>query len=189
VWRSRDFVAPLARALTEICIALDALLLPALQTVLIFDHLEPQAHNVKLHTKWRVVCAVKHARHHGGLFFTASSRRTLPRRLIGCRVEIVRRLLGARPVRSPVARGAQHLATVAVRALDRIELLGERCVVCVAVILVLGRRCTASTTTTTTNAPFAPCRSTPAPPRAPRRAARHDSRPRAAPSSSRRWLD
>jgi hypothetical protein len=58
--------------LTEICIALDALLLPALQTVLIFDHLEPQAHNVKLHTKWRVVCAVKHARHHGGLFFTAS---------------------------------------------------------------------------------------------------------------------
>lgn len=64
--------------LAEICIALDSLALPALQTVLIFDQLEPQAHNVKLHTKWRVVCAVKHARQPGGSLFTAPAPADTP---------------------------------------------------------------------------------------------------------------
>jgi Leucine-rich repeat (LRR) protein len=63
----------LRAALTMICIALHELDLPAIQTVLIFDHLEPQAQQVKLHTKWRVVCAVKHARQRDGLLFTDSA--------------------------------------------------------------------------------------------------------------------
>lgn len=58
--------------LTTVCIALHDLDLPAIQTVMIFDHLEPQAQQVKLHTKWRVVCAVKHARQRNGLLFTDS---------------------------------------------------------------------------------------------------------------------